>query len=391
MKQAVILAGGEGQRLRPFTVTRPKAMLYLGGKPILAHVVEALARNGIRDIIVVAGYKREQVFDYLGSGEQFGVKITYVTQEKQLGSAHALAQAQGATEAEFMVLSGDNLIEPETIAEFIKVNPDAVLVKRVENPVGYGVVSVDGGLIRSVEEKPRVAASNIVNTGIYAFTKQVFDFIEPDLGIPDVLNSLIAKGHAIKAVETDSTWLNVVYPWDILSVNSAVLEHVQASVGGTIEAGVSLKGQVSVGKDTIIRSNSYIMGPVVIGVRCEIGPNVCIMPATTVGNNVVISPFTTVRNAVIGADVNIGPGSIVQGSVIDDGCTITGHFTTCVGQSQIMVDGDCHAVNVGAMLGAGCSLGSGVVAQPGVILGNYSQVQSLKLISGRLPDRSLVF
>jgi NDP-sugar pyrophosphorylase family protein len=94
MKQAIVLAAGEGQRLRPFTVTRPKAMLSIADKPILQYAVEALAENGIRDIVFVVGYRKEQVYDYFGSGEKLGVNISYVTQDKQLGTAHALAAAR---------------------------------------------------------------------------------------------------------------------------------------------------------------------------------------------------------------------------------------------------------------------------------------------------------
>jgi glucose-1-phosphate thymidylyltransferase len=391
MKQAVILAAGEGQRLRPFTVTKPKVMLSIAGKPILKYVVESLAQNGIRNIVLVVGYRRQQVFDYLGSGEQFGVDITYITEERQLGTAHALAQAKAVTENEFLVLSGDNLIEADTIAHFVAITPEAVLVKRVDNPTRYGVVTIDNGMVKNIVEKPREAKSNVVNTGIYAFTTEIFSFIEAQLDIPDVLNNMLAQGKPINAQKTDGTWLDIVYPWDILSLNDAVLRQIQTNLGGTIETGVSLKGLVSVGKDTIIRSNSYIVGPVVIGNNCDIGPNVCILPATSIGDNVVISPFSEIKNSVIGDDVNIGPGCIIQDSVIDKGCIIKGHFTACSGQADVVVDGEHHLVNIGAMLGEGCSLGNNVVAQPGVIVGNHCQVQALKLISGRLPDRSLVF
>ncbi|MEE9400263.1 MAG: bifunctional sugar-1-phosphate nucleotidylyltransferase/acetyltransferase [Dehalococcoidales bacterium] len=391
MKQAVILAAGEGQRLRPFTVNRPKVMLYIADKPILQYVVEALAENGIRDIVLIVGYRREQVFDYMGSGEQFGVNITYVTQEKQLGTAHALAQAKGVIENEFLTLPGDNLIEASTIARFTDVKPDAVLVKRVDDPARYGVVTVNRGQVREIIEKPGEAKSNIVSTGIYAFTKDFFNFIEPELNIPDALNKMIAQDYTIKAKETDGTWLDVIYPWDILNLNDAVLRQIQTNLGGTIEASVSLTGQVSVGKDTVIRSHSYVAGPVVIGEGCEIGPNVCVLPATSIGNNVVISPFTVIKNSVVGDDVSIGPGSTIQDSVIDKGCVIKGNFTACGGPSDVSVNHELHQVNIGAMLGESCSLGNNVVAQPGVIVGNYSQIQSLKLIGGRLPDRSLVY
>ena len=390
MKQAVILAGGEGQRLRPFTANRPKVMLFIAGKPILQYVVEALAQNGIRNLVIVIGYRREEVFDYMGSGERFGVDITYATQEKQLGTAHALAQAKDVTEDEFLVLPGDNLIEADAIAQFVAVKPEAVLVKRVDNPARYGVVTIDKGVVKDIAEKPKEAKSNVASTGIYAFTKQIYDFIEPELDIPDVLNNMIAQGKQLRAQETDGTWLDVAYPWDILSLNDAVLRQIQAKLEGIIETGVSVKGLVSVGKGTLIRSNSYIVGPVVIGDNCDIGPNVCLLPATSVGDNVVISPFTEIKNSVIGSDVNIGTGCIIQDSVIDRGCVIKGHFTACSGEADVRVDDEHHMVNIGAMLGEGCNLGNSVIAQPGVIVGNHSQVQALKLISGRLPDRSLV-
>ena len=391
MKQAVILAAGEGQRLRPFTVTKPKVMLFIAGKPILQYVIESLAQNGIRNIVLVVGYRKEQVFDYMGSGEQFGVDITYITEEKQLGTAHALAQAKGVTEDEFLVLPGDNLIEPNTIAQFVGLKPEAVLVKRVDNPARYGVLTIEEGMVKNIAEKPEQPESNIINTGIYAFTTKAFSFMEPELNIPDALNDMLAQGYPINAQETDDTWLDVVYPWDILSLNDAILRQIPADIGGTIETGVSLKGLVSVGKDTVIRSNSYIVGPVVIGEGCDIGPNVCILPATSIADNVVVSPFTEIRNSVIGDDVNIGPGSIIQDSVIDKGCVIGGHFTACSGEAEVKVDDEHHQVNIGAMLGEGCSLGNSVVAQPGVIIGNYSRIKALKLVSGRLPDRSLVF
>ncbi|MFC2005229.1 glucose-1-phosphate thymidylyltransferase, partial [Chloroflexota bacterium] len=168
-----------------------------------------------------------------------------------------------------------------------------------------------------------------------------------------------------------------------LSLNDAILRQIPSSLGGTIEAGASVKGLVSVGKDTVIRSNCYIVGPVVIGENCDIGPGVCILPATSIGANVVISPFSEIENSVIGDDVHIGPGSIIQDSVIDESCVIRGHFTACSDEVEVRVNDERHLVNVGAMLGVGCRLSNSVVAQPGV--------QAMKLVSGKLPDRSSVF
>jgi len=391
MKQAVILAAGEGQRLRPFTVNRPKAMLSIADKPILQYVIEALARNGVRNIVLVVGYRKEQVYDYLGSGERCGVNITYVTQTAQLGTAHALMQARDVVDNEFLVLSGDNLIEAPTIADFVQVKPEALLAKRVGNPVRYGVVNIEGGEVQEIIEKPQEAKTNLVNTGIYAFTKNIFKFMEDVLDIPDVLNTMLAEGYTINALETDGTWLDVVYPWDIISLNDAVLKNIGVSLGGTIEAGVSLRGNVVVGADSVIRSGSCIYGPAVIGSGCDIGPHACIMPATSIGDNVVIGSFTEVRNSVIGDDVNIGPGGIISDSVIDRGCVIKGRFTAIGGPSEVRINGECPSIDVGVIMGEDCRIDNNVTAQPGVIVGNSCQVQMMKVLSGRLPDRSLVY
>jgi len=391
MKQAVILAAGEGQRLRPFTLNRPKAMLSIADKPILQYIIEALAFNGIRNIVIIVGYRKEQVYDYFGSGERCGVNITYVTQVPQLGTAHALLQAREYVDDEFLVLSGDNLIEAPTIARFVQVKPSALLVKRVENPVRYGVVNIEEGEVRDFAEKPVEAKSNLVNTGIYAFTKDIFRFTEDVLDIPDALNNMLAGDQPIAACETDGTWLDVVYPWDIISLNDAVLKNIGVSLGGTIEAGVSIRGNVVVGAGSIVRSGSCIYGPAVIGSGCEIGPQVCVMPSTSIGDNVTISPFSEIRNSVIGDDVAIGPGSIVSDSVIDKGCVLKGRFTALGGPSEVRVSGESPAINVGVIMGEECQVEGNVTAQPGVIIGNYCQVQMMKTLSGRIPDRSLVY
>jgi UDP-N-acetylglucosamine diphosphorylase/glucosamine-1-phosphate N-acetyltransferase len=390
MKQAIILAAGEGQRLRPFTVTRPKAMISIADKPILQFIIESLARVGIRNIVLVVGYRKEQVFDYFSSGEKLGVNITYVTQTQQLGTAHALIQAKNIVEDEFLVLPGDNLIEASTIAEFTEVKPAAVLAKRVSDPVRYGVVNTQRGKVAGIIEKPKEAGSNLVNTGIYAFTREVFDHMENVLDIPDVLNNMLNEGYSIKAVETGGTWLDVVYPWDVISLNSAILQNIETGLGGTIEDGVIVKGKVMVGEGTVVRAGSCIYGPVVIGHGCDIGPLVCVMPSTSIGDNVVLASFTQIKNSVIGDDVNIGPGCFISDSVIDKGCVIKGRFTALGGPSEVRVNGESPSVNVGVIMGEDCKIESSVTAQPGVIVGNYCQVQNMKLINAQLPDRSLV-
>jgi NDP-sugar pyrophosphorylase family protein len=146
-----------------------------------------------------------------------------------------------------------------------------------------------------------------------------------------------------------------------------------------------------VGEGSVVRSGSCIYGPAVIGSGCDIGPQVCIMPATSIGDNVAISSFTEIKNSVIGDDVTIGPGCIISDSVIDKGCVLQGRFTALGGHSEVRVNGESPEINVGVIMGEECHVESNVTAQPGVVVGNYCTIQMTKILSGRLPDRSLVY
>ena len=391
INQAIILAAGEGQRLRPFTVTRPKVMLSIAGKPILQYVIEALAQNGVRKIVVVVGYRKEQIFDHFGTGEEFGVELVYLTQERQLGTAHALSQARGAMKGEFLVMAGDNLIDADTISGFLSTKPPAVLLKQVPDASRYGVVRVEDGHVKGIMEKPAEAQGNTINTGTFAFDQHIFDAIGHELDIPDVINEMLKQGISVSATETQGMWLDVVYPWDLVQLNSAILAGIPGKLGGTIEAGTTIKGTVSIGKDTIIRSNSYIVGPAVIGENCDIGPNVCILPSTSIGDNVKISQFTTIDNSVIGDDVSVGPASVVEDSVIDKGCVLKGHFTACSGEADVKVDEEYHDITIGAMMGIGCTAENVIVAESGTIVGNYCQIKAMKSLSGRIPDKARIY
>ncbi len=353
IEQAIILAAGEGQRLRPFTASKPKVMIPIANKPILRYVIEAVAQNGIRKIVIVVGYRKDQVIDYFGSGEQFDVEIEYVEQKQQLGTAHALKLMNGKVKGKFLVLSGDNIIEPATIAKLVQEKPDAILVKEQENISKYGVIEAQNGIVTCIVEKPKEILSHLVNTGVYAFTDDIFNSIGQETDLTSVIRNMIDQGHKIKTCEAAGAWLDVVYPWDILKLNDLALAKISPAVGGIVERGASVKGLVSIGKGTTIRSNSYIVGPAIIGENCEIGPSVCILP-------------------------------------IDRGCRLKGHFVTQSGEADIKVEGEYNQVNIGAMLGEHCSVGDSVVTAPGVIMGNRCRVKALKVLEQSIPDESLV-
>ena len=176
----------------------------------------------------------------------------------------------------------------------------------------------------------------------------------------------------------------------MLQLNDLALAKISPATGGTIESGVSIRGLVSIGQGSTIRSNSYIVGPAIIGENCEIGPSVCILPSTSMGNNVCISPFTIIANSIIADGVEIGPSSTVQDSIIDRGCQVKGHFATQSGETEIKVDDEYHRVRIGAMLGEHCSIGTSVATAPGIIAGNRCQVKALKVLEQSIPDEGLV-
>ncbi|MFC1847931.1 bifunctional sugar-1-phosphate nucleotidylyltransferase/acetyltransferase [Chloroflexota bacterium] len=390
IEQAVVLAAGEGQRLRPFTASKPKVMIPIANKPILRYVIEAAAMNGIRKIVVVVGYRKDQVIDYFGSGEHFGVEIDYVEQKQQLGTAHALKQVQGRVNGRFLALSGDNIIEPDTISELIRANTTTILAKEQEFISKYGVIEAQDGIVSGIIEKPREALSHLVNTGIYAFGDEIFGLIDQETDLTSVIVNMTGLGHEVRVCEATGTWLDVVYPWDMLRLNDSALAKISPSTGGSIESGVNIKGLVSIGEGTTVRSNSYIVGPVTIGENCDIGPSVCILPSTSIGDNVCISPFTTIANSILSHGVEIGPSSHIQDSIIDRGCRIRGHFVAQSDETDIRMDDEYHRVYIGAMLGENCTIGNSVVASPGIIIGNRSRIKALKTLETSIPDESLV-
>ncbi|MBT4511250.1 MAG: NTP transferase domain-containing protein [Chloroflexi bacterium] len=390
ISQAIILAAGEGQRLKPFTKLMPKVMLNIAHKPILQYVIEALAQNGIRRVVMIVGYRKEHVQDYFGSGSDFGMEIKYVTQPQQLGTAHALKHARDLADDRFLLISGDNMIEADTIAPLIKTKSNTMLIRAHEDISRYGVVIVSDGLVKEVIEKPEEKVSSLINTGMYVLDKDIFDFIGDEVRLTSVIQRMISQGYAIVAQHTAGVWLDAAYPWDILKLNDLTLGKISTSIGGTIEDGAIIKGLVSIGDGTIIRGNCYIVGPVAIGTDCEIGPSTCIFPATSIGNSVSISPFSVIRNSSIGSNVTIGPSSSIQDSIIASGTTVGTHFAARSGDATVKVENEYNQVKMGAIVGNYSEIGDNTVIEPGTIIGNNCRINAMKVISENIPDGGLV-
>jgi len=403
--KAIILAAGEGLRCRPLTLTRSKVMLPVANRPILEHVISSLEENGIKEIILIVGYEKERIMNYFEDGLNFGVNITYVEQKAQLGTAHAIEQAKkliSPEDSEFLVLNGDNLVEPKTIADLLNnYEGDAsLLTVRMEDTAGYGVVLKENKRVTRILEKRPGDLSHIVNTGIYIFTPQVFETIEKtpisengEYAITDTLQLMIDEGKVVTSIPTESKWLDAVHAWDLLKANSIVLNSSRnLKQEGELEEGVVIRGKVAIGKNSRIRAGTYIVGPVVIGENCDIGPNVVILPSTTIGDNVSIRSFTEIQNSIIMNDCRISSHGQISNCIIGSNNTLGPGFTAEEKENlEININSKIHtAPKLGAILGDDNRIGGRVLVKAGVMIAVNCQVESGNTIYRDLPRDSVV-
>ncbi|HPZ32322.1 MAG TPA: sugar phosphate nucleotidyltransferase [Methanoculleus sp.] len=381
--QAVILAAGEGSRLRPLTRSKPKALIPVANRPIIDYVIDALLENGIREIVVVVGYRKEEVIQHLNS---LDAPLQVVVQERQLGTGDALRAAEPEIRGDFLVLPGDNYINAASIAR-IKGVRNAMLVAEHPNPSNFGVVVIRSGIVREIVEKPEDAPTFTVSTGVYSFTPEIFSYLQTN-EIPDAVSAMIADGRQIRAIPADE-WQDAIYPWDLLKLNTRMLRGIQPGLAGTVDASVVRRGVVQIGKGTTVGPNTVIYGPVNIGSNCNIGPNTVIMPDTSIGDRVVLEPFTYVADSLIMSDVTVGSHSRIVSAVLGQGCILADHITTTPSASLIEVGGRVQKEEFGAVLG------EGVRAAPfttfkNCIVGNNVSIVKGRTLAGRIEDGTRV-
>ena len=395
--KAVILAAGEGKRLRPFTMSRPKGMIAVGNRPILEYIVEALLSNGVKDIIMVVGYRRDTIMLHFQDGKKYGASIEYVIQEKPLGTAHALSLAGPRLNGEdFLIVAGDNLIDAQMITDLLaKRNGVSMVVAESESPSKYGVVKMEGDRIVGLVEKPEAQIGNIINTGIYHFPHYMMERFKStsfhnELGITQMLADMISEIE-IRAVKSTGRWNDAVYPWDLLNVNAQALDFTGQGVKGTVEPGAVLKGPVNVGAGTRIRSGCYIEGPVTIGEGCDIGPNVVIMPSTSIGNGVQIEPFSYISHCLIMGNAILGSHTHLSRSVIGDGVRSRAGLFVPSDSCIVRADREVFQLSdVGAHIGQDTIIGSRVVISPGTVVGSGCHIEDGVRVSGNLENKSVV-
>jgi UDP-N-acetylglucosamine diphosphorylase/glucosamine-1-phosphate N-acetyltransferase len=399
--KAVILAAGEGSRLKPFTATRPKVMIPVGNKPILEYVINALQASGIIDIVMIVGYKREKIMDYFQDGHKWGVNITYLEQFQQLGTAHALKQASHIIKDHFLVINGDTVIDSSAIKEVVKASKgDAtMLTVTVDKAYKYGVVDTQNDLVKGILEKPqREDAGNTVNAGVYCFSPRIFGFLDSmeisergEYEVTDAIRAMIGDGYSVRAVHTNATWMDALYLWNLIDMNVATLSRRKAEIIGTVEEGAVIKGNVTVGENSTIMSGSYIIGPVSIGDNCEIGPDAVILPGTSIGSNCTIEPFVRISNSIIMNNVKIASFSHIASSIIGEGCSIGSSFIAEAEETRVEMDNTLMKANIGALIGDNTDAGGRVMIKPGRIVGIRCKIGAGAVVGSNIADNSKVF
>ena len=326
--KAVVLVAGKGTRMEPLTSGCPKVMLQVANKPILEHILNSAIEAGIEGFVFITGYLEEQIKEYFGDGSKWGVSIEYVQQKEQLGTANAIGCAKGYVDGAFLVLNGDMLIGKEDLKALVSRTEEAVIcVKEVENPSDFGVLETENNRVVRIIEKPKNPPTNLANAGIYLFRESVFDFIDRtqasvrnEFEITDSIQMLIDSGAAVGYSPLEGRWIDIGYPWDLLKANEYLLKDLKSSFEGTVEPNATIKGEVVIGKGTLIRNGSYIEGPVIIGENCDIGPNCFIRPSTAIGNHVRVGNAVEIKNTIIMKDTHVGHLSYVGDSIIGHRC-----------------------------------------------------------------------
>ncbi|MGC9317922.1 MAG: glucose-1-phosphate thymidylyltransferase [Armatimonadota bacterium] len=316
--KAVVLCAGRGTRLRPLTHTGAKHLIPVANRPILFHVLDDLADAGVEATCVVVSEGAQDLREALGSGERWGMPITYAVQKSPKGLAHAVQVARDFVGDErFIVYLGDNLFE-NGIRQFVQEasahdGPAAVLLAPVPDPRRFGVAQLDrDGRLTAVEEKPADPPSNLALTGAYVFGPAIFDAIESitpsprgELEITDAIQHLIANGGGVTAHRADGWWRDTGKPQQVLDVNRLLLEAMPPDDAvGPGELACEVEGRVYVQNGAVVE-DSLIRGPAIIASECRVEGS-------------FVGPFTSLGEGSSLVDVEI------ENSIVMPDCHIEG-------------------------------------------------------------------
>jgi bifunctional UDP-N-acetylglucosamine pyrophosphorylase/glucosamine-1-phosphate N-acetyltransferase len=385
--QAVILAAGQGTRMRPLTEQTPKPMLPVADRPLVAHVADAAVDAGASELIVVVGYEADAVRSYFGDAYR-GVEVTFAVQQSQEGTADAVRAAREYIDGPFAVLNGDNLYDTAAVAELFEEGP-ALSTYEVADPSNYGVVSVTDGVVTGIVEKPADPPTNLANTGAYAFPAAAtawLDVPESERGeyeITDVVARMIEE-YEVTPVSV-SRWLDVGRPWELLAANEWKVSELDRRIEGDVSADADLRGDVVVEDGATVEPGVVVEGPALIRSGAHLGPNAYVRGATVLGEDTHVGNGVEIKNSVVmggsavphlsyvgdsvlGRDVNFGAGTKVA-NLRHDGedvrMTVKGDRVSTGRRKFGVVAGDEVKTAINTSLDAGVVLSGGARTTPG--------------------------
>ena len=387
--------------MRPLTYTRPKVMLPIANKPILEYLLIEAREAGVTDFIFVVGYHDEQVRSYFGDGTRWSVDIRYSYQPKQSGTADALRMVKGMIDGNFLMMNGDIILKSDDIKGLIERNNNAISVIEVKDPKGLGVIEVKRGNVVKIHEKVEKPPTNLANAGLYLFTPLVFEAISRtpksprgEYEITDSLQIIVDQGQTVSGHEI-SYWLDLSYPWHLLTAGESILPNIKTENRGKIESNAVINGPVSIGAGTIVRSGSYIVGPVVIGEDCEIGPNCYIRPYTSIGNGCHVGAAVEIKNSIIMNKTKVPHLNYVGDSVIGEDCNLgagTKIANLRLDGANINVSGiDTGRRKLGAIIGDRVKTGINASINTGSMIGNDVFIGPGAVATGTISPESRVF
>jgi mannose-1-phosphate guanylyltransferase / phosphomannomutase len=369
--KALIMAGGEGTRLRPLTANQPKPMLPLGNRPMMEHIVRHIRNHGFKDIVVTVQFLASQVRNYFGDGSDMGVDLTYATEPTPLGTAGSVRNAAELLDDTFVVVSGDALTDidlDEVVAFHRRRGAMAtVALKRVPNPLEFGIViTTDDGRIERFLEKPHWGQvfSDTINTGIYVLEPEVFEQIpegEPADFAADVFPRLLAKGAPLFGFIADGYWE------DVGSLEAYQRAH-QDILDGQVKVdvrGFQVRPGVWLGEGAELDPDAKLTAPVLIGDFAKVEAGARLREYTVVGSGVVVKRDAFLHRAIVHDNAYIGAGASLRGCV--------------VGRSADVKRGG--RVEDGVVVGDNADIGPGAILQPNVKVYPYKTVEAGAIVT----------
>ncbi len=407
--KAVILAAGEGTRMRPLTANLPKPLLPVAGKPFLRHTLEAVREAGIHHVTLLIGWQGHRIRESFGRGEDLGLSLSYEEQSERLGTAHAIGQLRRHVDGPFLSVNGDVVVSGAALRDLLraheKVRGTVMGLAEVPDPRPFGVVEMDGDRVKSIEEKPRAPKSHLINAGIYVFEPDIFALIDAtpksprgEYEITDTIRMLLSK-QDVHGLRLPGEWLDVGRPWDLLRANAALLAPLKGAVRGTVDAGATLVGEVLVEEGAHVRPGSHIEGPAIIGPGAEVGPNCYVRPSTSIGAKAKVGNACEVKNSIVMAETHVPHQNYVGDSILGERCNLgagtkVANLRLDEANVRVMwrgVEVDTGLRKLGVIMGDDVKVGINASIDAGTIVGEGTFIGPGAAVRGNIAPRSRIF